>query len=307
MAVASPRKATLCAGSECNSFVFLMQLRPGQLHTDFAPDMRPTTMRPPSTSRARDLIGCLSKFTSFSFVPSVENKPTRAGPRAPLAPRSSVVFPLASGQNLQSLMKTFPLTALDEYVMTVPSSGSSLASSQTRQFPASSQAATNLLSGLKSTSRISLAFVPHLRCSTGTAGGFSAFQTMTWPSVPPVAIMLPSGEYLATFCSGSLPASSVAHSHNSVMVFSSMLSDKILQPFLELANQRFVFGEYEMWTTRDLPVFRAATVFSFPVASSYRCAWTTFGTSLLLVEPPPPAERKIWPPLLARARTGKGT
>merc|ERR1712217_935115 len=96
-----------------------------------------------------------------------------------------------------------------------------------------------LPSGLKSASINSL-LGSDLLCSSGAASGLVAFQSLRIPSVPPVIINLPSGEYLAKFwnLSFSLPFSSVSNSHNSVKVFAAASNDKTLQQDFALASHK---------------------------------------------------------------------
>mmetsp|Transcript_14438 Transcript_14438/g.36994 ORF Transcript_14438/g.36994 Transcript_14438/m.36994 type:complete len:268 (-) Transcript_14438:76-879(-) len=259
----------------------------------------------PSTSTAMAVIGVLaSSFTSPSFVPSPPpNKPMYAGPRGAVAPTTRIgpFSPPGMKRTPRTAKGTFsPGTAYEILAFSSP-----LAMSQMCPAPVRSQDASSLPSALKSRSRISFS-LPQDRCRVGSAEGLDVFHTLTTPSVPPVAIVSPAGEYRATVCVGSLPSSSDTNSQTCVSVFFSSENSRILQEACREANQRPFDGEYARPMTTLFSVPSEAMVLSFPVASSYRCACTTFGTSLEALAPPPPAVRKIWPPSLASPSTGNG-
>mmetsp|Transcript_108120 Transcript_108120/g.282211 ORF Transcript_108120/g.282211 Transcript_108120/m.282211 type:complete len:282 (-) Transcript_108120:110-955(-) len=273
----------------------------------------------PEESSASEVTGSLSICTFASCTPSAPNSAMYEGPRTPLAHTTSVgtggsgdVAGKRTCFTIIGLLAGCPASNL-KFFFCAP-----VATSQIRHSPERSQDASNRLSRLKSASSISAAFIPPPRpvdgimifsqaCfSDGAAGGFCMLHTLSTPSVPPVTESSPEGDHLATFCDTSLPSVSLVHSSTCVSVFALSLNSRTLQLPFVLASHRPFVGEKVRLCTTCFSVFRAAIVFSLPVASSYLWTCTLLGTSFAAAAPPPPEVRMIWLPLLARPRTGKG-
>mmetsp|Transcript_5947 Transcript_5947/g.7625 ORF Transcript_5947/g.7625 Transcript_5947/m.7625 type:complete len:227 (-) Transcript_5947:210-890(-) len=226
-------------------------------------------MRPQKASRPIDFKGsALSTTASNSLTPSIPNIPTTAGPRAPLALNIKAGFPPSPCTNVTNFVNSLTLNLDEVYDITTPLDCSSSSRSHSLTSPVSSQQARNRPSPLKSASRISFVFSPHFRSKVGGTFSSPAFHSCRMPSVPPVTIVAASGENLAKFCSGSLPAASVSHSQSSVNRFASSSSFRAMQPLPMLASQTPTSEEYVMRTTTRFPVFKEAIVVNFPVSSS---------------------------------------
>mmetsp|Transcript_7412 Transcript_7412/g.20004 ORF Transcript_7412/g.20004 Transcript_7412/m.20004 type:complete len:254 (+) Transcript_7412:122-883(+) len=243
--VAFPRKAVHGAGSSCTSFDFRMHFRPGREYTLFVPFTMFTVTYLPVRSTSIAVMGVLaSSFTSVSFFPSAPpNSPMYAGPRGAVAQTTRIgpFSPPAIQRTPRTARSTFwPATGYLSLAFSSP-----LDKSHMCPTPERSHEAMSLPSGLQSMSSTSFSF-PRDICRVGVADGVGVFQIFTTPSVPPVAIMSPAGEYRATVWHFSFPSSSVANSPTCVSVFSSSESCRILQVSLELASQRPFDGEYEM-------------------------------------------------------------
>mmetsp|Transcript_31236 Transcript_31236/g.57118 ORF Transcript_31236/g.57118 Transcript_31236/m.57118 type:complete len:308 (-) Transcript_31236:310-1233(-) len=238
--VPSPRGMTSIAGNSCSGFVFFWHRKSGKEKTALAPEVIPTSSVLLAASRRMDFTGASSTTTWVRQEPSTLQMATKPGPRAPLAANIKAVPLFGSVQKRTSFIHTPPLTGLLGLGKDKAVPASSAASMvHTLAAPLASQAAICLPSALKSPSRISLVFSPHLHFRVGAIdGSLPIDHRRTAPSVPPVMIMLASAESLAKFCSGSFPSSSVVHSHNSEIFDCSASKDRILQPDRALANQR---------------------------------------------------------------------